>query len=128
MSKRKTKFSVNQPVAFRFGSRKLIGQVQLIKPLGKKFVYDVLCEDGKVYEELGVDTTTNRCIDTYLTKLFYKKYDLAIEAIPDTNAIKSISSDVYLPESVTQEETVVEPEPEVKDYSVDYDEENPDAE
>lgn len=128
MSKRKTKFSVNQPVAFRFGDRKLIGQVHLIKPLGKKFVYDILCEDGKMYEELGVDTTTNRCIDTYLTKLFYKKYDLAIEAIPDPNAIKSIGSDVYLPESVAQEETVVEPEPEVRDYSVDYDEENPDAE
>lgn len=127
MSKRKTKFSVNQPVAFRFGNRKLIGQVYLIKPLGKKFVYDVLCEDGKLYEELSVDTTTNRCIDTYLTKLFYKKYDLAIEAIPDSNAIKSISSDVYLPEATSQEEPAAEPESEVKDYSVDYDEENPDA-
>lgn len=126
MSKRKTKFSVNQPVAFRFGHRKLIGQVQMIKPLGKKFVYDVLCEDGKVYEELSVDTTTNRCIDTYLTKLFYKKYSMPMEAIPDSSAIKSSISDVYLPESIAQEEPEQEPETDVKDYSVDYDEENPD--
>lgn len=82
-STKKRKFSTNQPVVFRYGDRKLVGAVALVKPVGKKFIYDVLCEDGKVYTELLVDSAMNHCIDTYLTKLFYKKYNLPEDYIPE---------------------------------------------
>lgn len=127
MAKRKTKFSVNQPVAFRYGDRKLIGRVALIKPIGKLFVYDVLGEDGKLYEGLNVDTSLNQCIDTYLTKLFYKKYDISEDMIPVKDDIKMSLDSVYMPDNATPVEEVVE-ETEIRDYAVDYDEENPDVE
>jgi hypothetical protein len=129
MSKRKTKFSVNQPVAFRYGDKKMIGRVSLIKPIGKQFVYNVIGENGKEYDELSVDTVLNACIDTYLTKLFYKKYDIPEEHIPVKDTMKS-SAGIYLPEGNNPEtETeVAGPEVEVRDYAVDYDEENPDYE
>lgn len=127
MAKRKTKFSINQPVAVRYGDRKLIGKVAFIRPVAKQFVYDVLGEDGKVYEDLNVDTAVNQCIDTYLTKLFYKKYDISEDMIPTKDGIKTSTDSVYMPEAVAVE-AEVEDEVEVRDYSVDYDEENPDAE
>ena len=80
---RKRKFSNNQPVVFRFGERKLIGKVVFARPIGKKFSYDVLSEDGKVYTELLVDSSMNQSIDTYLTKLFYQKYNIDENLIPD---------------------------------------------
>jgi hypothetical protein len=126
MAKRKTKFSVNQPVAFRYGDKKMIGSVSLIKPIGKQFVYNVLGENGKEYEELGVDLTVNACIDTYLTKLFYKKYNISEEHIP-TKDVAKVSSDIYLPDSSNSESSEEEtPEINIRDYAVDYDEENPD--
>jgi hypothetical protein len=78
---------------------------------------------------LSVDTVLNACIDTYLTKLFYKKYDIPEEHIPVKDTMKS-SAGIYLPEANNPEtETeVVGPEVEVRDYAVDYDEENPDYE
>lgn len=128
MSKRKTKFSVNQPVAFRYGDKKMIGRVSLIKPIGKQFVYNVTGENGKEYDELGVDTILNVCIDTYLTKLFYKKYDISEEHIPVKDTMKS-SAGIYLPDAnnPAPETEVPSTEVEVRDYAVDYDEENPDA-
>lgn len=129
MSKRKTKFSVNQPVAFRYGDKKMIGHVSLIKPVGKQFVYNVIGENGKEYDELSVDTVVNACIDTYLTKLFYKKYDIPENHIP-LKDITKVSSGIYLPEASTSESESSEPttEIEIRDYAVDYDEENPDYE
>lgn len=124
MAKNRSKFYTNQPVVFRYGTRKLVGKVFLIKPVGKQFIYDVLCEDGKIYEELKVDTPLNLCIDTYLTKLFYKKYDISVDMIPQMTKSRNIEDDVFLPTAA--EVTEEEPEVEVKDYSVDYDEENPD--
>ena len=129
MQKRKTKFSVNQPVAFRYGNKKMIGQVSLIKPIGKQYVYNVIGENGKEYDELGVDTVVNSCIDTYLTKLFYKKYDIPQDHIPVKDTIRS-SAGIYLPESNNnaepESETITEIE--IRDYAVDYDEENPEYE
>lgn len=125
MIKRKTKFSVNQPVVIRYGSRKLIGTVSAIKPVGKQYVYNVIGEDGKEYDELTVDSTVNSCIDTYLTKLFYKKYNISIDNIPTKEILKV--SGIYLPESVNTEPVEEDtPEINIRDYSVDYDEENPD--
>jgi len=128
MSKRKTKFSVNQPVAFRFGNKKMIGRVSLIKPIGKQFVYNVVGENGKEYDELGVDTILNTCIDTYLTKLFYKKYAIPEDHIPVKDTMKS-SAGIYLPDANNPVPGTEVPstEVEVRDYAVDYDEENPDA-
>jgi hypothetical protein len=85
MTKRtkKRKFSNNQLVVIRFGDRKIVGKVVFIRPIGKKFIYDVECEDGKTYSELTVDTTVNSCIDTYLTRLFYQKYKIDENAIPE---------------------------------------------
>ena len=127
MSKRKTKFSVNQPVAFRYGDKKMIGTVSLIKPIGKQFVYNVIGENGKEYDELGVDLAVNMCIDTYLTRLFYRKYDISEDHIPVKDNVK-VSNGIYLPEAVNaeSEESESSTESEVRDYAVDYDEENPD--
>ena len=69
---KKRKFSNNQIVVFRFGDRKIVGKVILVRPVGKKFTYDVYAEDGKIYSELLADVPLNLSIDTYLTKLFYK--------------------------------------------------------
>lgn len=80
---KKRKFSNNQTVVFRFSDRKLIGKVIFIRPVGKKFMYNVLCEDGKEYNDLLVDSSMNQSIDTYLTKLFYKKYNIDENAIPE---------------------------------------------
>jgi len=99
-STRKRKFSNNQIVIFRFGERKIVGKVIFARPIGKKFTYDVYAEDGKVYNELLVDAPINMSIDTYLTKLFYKKYNLSESSIPDV-------SDDILPTLATV--SVVEP-------------------
>lgn len=81
---KKKKFSNNQIVVFRYSDRKIVGKIFLIRPVGKKnFIYDVMCEDGKVYQELYVDTEMNHCIDTYLTRLFYKKYNIDENGIPE---------------------------------------------
>ena len=84
-STRKRKFSNNQIVVFRFGERKIVGKVVFARPIGKKFTYDVYAEDGKIYNELYVDSIVNMSIDTYLTKLFYKKYNLNESSIPDVS-------------------------------------------
>ena len=81
MAKRikKIKFSNNQLVVFRFGDRKIVGNVVFVKPVGKllkQFIYDVAAEDGKTYYELTVDGPVNNSIDTYLTRLFYQKYKI----------------------------------------------------
>lgn len=80
---KKRKFSTNQPVVFRFSERKMVGKIVSYKPIGKRFVYDVLGEDGKVYQELDVDIAANECIDTYLTKLYYKAYKIDPNSIPE---------------------------------------------
>ena len=114
-SKRR-KFVNNQPVVFRFGERKLIGKVIFSRPVGKKFTYDVLCEDTKVYSELQVDVAMNQCIDTYLTKLFYKKYKIDENFIPEIeNSVPILNSKSALDsliESATTEEVITEEEPE----------------
>lgn len=98
-SKRR-KFSNNQPVVFRFGERKLFGKVVFARPIGKQFTYDVLCEDGKVYSELQVDVAMNQSIDTYLTRLFYKKYNIDENFIPDitSDIVPSVNSNSELEE------------------------------
>jgi hypothetical protein len=81
---KKKKFSNNQVVVFRFGERNLVGKVCNVIPVGKRtFMYDVLGEDGKVYEDLGVDAVMNHTIDTHKTKLFYKKYNISEDQIPE---------------------------------------------
>lgn len=84
---KKRKFSNNQVVVFRFGQRNLVGKVCNIKPVGKRsFIYDVKGEDGIVYEDLGVDAIVNHTIDTHKTKLFYKKYNISEDQIPEVEA------------------------------------------
>lgn len=80
---RKKKFSNNQIVVFRFGDRNLVGKVIFIRPVEKQFIYDVLCEDGKVYSELTVDSNVKLTIDTKLTKMFYKAHNLDMNHIPN---------------------------------------------
>ena len=80
---RKKKFSNNQVVVFRFGDRNLVGKVIFIRPVEKQFIYDVLCEDGKVYSELSVDSAVKLTIDTNLTKMFYKSHGMDLNNIPN---------------------------------------------
>lgn len=80
---KKRRFSNNQVVVFRFGERTLVGQIVQIKPVGRRFIYDVLGEDQKIYPELDVDVEVNECIDTRLTKLYYTKYNYDEKTIPE---------------------------------------------
>jgi len=116
---KKKKFSNNQIVVFRYSDRKLVGKICLVRPIGKKkFLYDVMCEDGKVYQELYVDVAMNHCIDTYLTRLFYKKYNI------DENGIPEIEDDEN---PVVNVGKILEPKEEVETedegYAVVHDEE-----
>jgi hypothetical protein len=115
-STKKRKFSNNQIVVFRFGDRKIVGKVVMIRPVGKKFAYDVYAEDGKIYSELGADTALNMSIDTYLTKLFYKKYNI------DENTIPDLTEDILpsLAGSVTELVTEDVPEPRVEDNEKEF--------
>ena len=101
-SKRR-KFANNQPVVIRFGTRKLVGKVVFIRPIGKQFTYDVLCEDQKVYPELSVDTALNLCIDTYLTKLFYQKYKIDPNLIPEIDTTLPAAEAGSLAHSLNEE-------------------------
>ena len=117
-STKRRKFSNNQTVVFRFGDRNIVGQVVFVRPVGKRFIYDVAAEDGKIYYELPVDVPYNETIDTYLTRLYYKKYKMDEEGIPEiededgpilnvTNVATSLI-EVAEPESVEEEEEVGE--------------------
>ena len=121
MAKRikKRKFSNNQLVVFRFGDRKIVGNVVFVKPVGKQFIYDVAAEDGKTYYELTVDGPVNNSIDTYLTKLFYQKYKI------DESAIPEIEDDTPLINSKKLVETIIETPEEVQaDEEYELDEED----
>ena len=113
---KKRKFSSGQIVVIRYSDRKLVGKVVLIRPVGKKFFYDVECEDGKIYSELLVDSAMNQCIDTYLTKLFYKKYKIDENFIPEIeNSVPILNTKSALDsliESATTEDVITEEEPE----------------
>jgi hypothetical protein len=117
-STKRRKFSNNQTVVFRFGDRNIVGQVVFSRPIGKRFIYDIAAEDGKIYYELPVDMPYNETIDTYLTRLFYKKYKMDEDGIPEiededgpilnvTNASKSLI-EVASTEPVEEEEEVGE--------------------
>jgi hypothetical protein len=112
---RKRKFSNNQIVVFRFGERNLVGKICDVKQVGKRsFIYDVKGEDGIIYEELGVDAIMNHTIDTYKTKLFYKKYNISEDRIPEIeqedaelgDSIDSETEEVAETSSKTDEETL----------------------
>lgn len=81
--RKKSKFSINQIVIFRFGSRNLVGKVIDVRPINKKIGYLLLAEDGKEYGHMFVDTSHSECIDTRLTKIFYKTYNMDINSIPE---------------------------------------------
>jgi hypothetical protein len=125
---KKKKFSNNQIVVFRFCDRKLVGKVCLVRPVGKKFLYDVMCEDGKVYQELYVDIAMNHCIDTYLTRLFYKKYDIDENGIPE---IEDDETPLVNVKKVSEPVEEIEPEEEgeviVDDEEILFDEEDMDS-
>ena len=118
MTKRtkKRKFSNNQLVVIRFGDRKIVGNIVFIRPIGKKFIYDVECEDGKTYSELTVDTTVNSCIDTYLTRLFYQKYKIDESAIPEVEDDEPVVNTKKVVETLVENS---EPEEEESEYVFD---------
>lgn len=123
---KKRKFSNNQPVVFRFCDRKLVGKVILVRPVGKRFFYDVQGEDGKVYQEMDVDVAMNHCIDTYLTRLFYQKYGIDENAIPEIEedaplvSVKSLAAAlVEEPVEEVEEEDSIEDEVLFEDDELD---------
>ena len=110
-STKRRKFSNNQTVVFRFGDRNIVGQVVFVRPVGKRFIYDVAAEDGKTYYELTVDGPVNNSIDTYLTKLFYQKYKIDESGIPEIeddtpsiNSKKLVESIIETPEEIEEDE------------------------
>jgi hypothetical protein len=108
ITRKKSKFSMNQIVIFRFGSRNLVGKVIDVRPINKKIGYLLLGEDGKEYGHMFVDTVHAECIDTRLTKIFYKHYDMDINAIPEhVEEVASINIKtpaVIEPEEIEQED------------------------
>lgn len=120
---KKKKFSNNQVVVFRFGERNLVGKVCNVIPVGKRsFVYDVLGEDGKTYEDLGVDAVMNHTIDTHKTKLFYKKYNISEDQIPEVE-LEDADVDADSVVEKEEEEEVVESKSEESLFtSEDFDE------
>jgi hypothetical protein len=82
MARRRKQFSIGSTVVIRYSDRASVGKIQSTQTVGKKLVYTVEGEDGKIYDELSVDSNINYCIDTYLTRLFYKKYDIDENTIP----------------------------------------------
>jgi hypothetical protein len=121
---KKKKFSNNQVVVFRFGERNLVGKVCNVIPVGKRsFVYDVLGEDGKTYEDLGVDAVMNHTIDTHKTKLFYKKYNISEDQIPDVELEDAEVDADSVVEKEDEEEMIVESKSEESLFtSEDFDE------
>jgi hypothetical protein len=112
---KKRKFSNNQIVVFRFGKRNLVGKVCNIKPVGKRtFIYDIKGEDGIIYEDLGVDAVMNHTIDTHKTKLFYKKYNISEDQMPEVET-EEVEMDT---------ESVVEPVTEVTETVSEKEEDN----
>lgn len=106
--RKKKRFSVNQVVVFRFNDRKIVGKVVDVKPINKAFLYEILCEDGKLYSEVSVDTAANQCIDTYLTRLFYKKYNIDENSLPTVGSIDP-DLDVDVTQLVAETEEVESP-------------------
>ena len=113
---KRRKFSNNQLVVIRFGDRKIVGKVVFIRPVGKKFIYDVECEDGKVYSELLVDAPINSSIDTYLTRLFYQKYKIDENAIPEVEDDEPVLNTAKVVETLIEDS---EPEEEESEYVFD---------
>jgi hypothetical protein len=74
----KKKFSNKQIVVFKanVSDPYRVGRVVMSKPVGKTFIYDVLCENGITYTELTVDQPNLSGIDSYRTNLFYQKYNM----------------------------------------------------
>jgi hypothetical protein len=108
ITRKKSKFSMNQIVIFRFGSRNLVGKVIDVRPINKKIGYLLLGEDGKQYGHMLVDTGHAECIDTRLTKIFYTQYNMDINAIPEhieeAAAISIKAPKAPEPEEIEQEE------------------------
>jgi hypothetical protein len=114
---KKRKFSNNQTVVVRFSERKIVGNVIAVKPIGKRFIYDVQGEDGTIYTDLSVDLSMNECIDTYLTKLFYQKYKIDANSIPDIDQDDSELEESVTSESIIEESIIVEEEIETSNSS-----------
>jgi hypothetical protein len=88
---RRKKFSIGQTVFCRYSDKKFVGQVAALHVSNKQLYYTVNGEDGKIYDDMQVDTEMNYCIDTYLTRLFYSKYGIdASVAVVDDNSIPVI--------------------------------------
>jgi hypothetical protein len=104
----KTKYSNNQIVVFRFGDRNLVGKIIDVRPVNKRISYLILGEDGKEYGHMFADTDYAECIDTNLTKIFYKNYNLDLNAIPEkveeAAAIKIKAKPVTEIEEIEQED------------------------
>lgn len=69
---KKIHYSVNQPVVFVWSRNKKYGTIQSRSLKGKKMYYDVLGDDGKVYEELYTDDSEIACILTRETDIVLK--------------------------------------------------------
>jgi hypothetical protein len=106
--RQKSKYSNNQIVVFKFGDRNLVGKIIDVRPVNKKIAYLILGEDGKEYGHMFADTAYAECIDTNLTKIFYKNYNLDLNAIPEkveeAAAIKIKTKPTAEIEEIEQEE------------------------
>jgi hypothetical protein len=117
MARIKRKFYAGQTVVFRFSERKLVGKVIESVPVGKnKFLYEVEGEDGKVYSEMPLDAEMNYTIDSYLTKLFYRKYNISADTLPVTEEEESTID--FNDTEVTEADVIDDSEPTSSDEDI----------
>lgn len=127
----KKPYANGQPVVFQFGDRNLVGTVVNWKLANKQYYFDVLAENGKLYEDLPVDADYKLTINSAFTELFYKKYNINAEEIVETVVIED-------EDEIEYSDVVVDSNGEIDDDVIDelaklgdsymYDEENPEFE
>lgn len=69
---KKLHYSINQPVVFNWSRVKKYGTIFSRTLRGKKMYYDVLGDDGKVYEDLYTDDSEIACILSKETAILTK--------------------------------------------------------
>ena len=80
------RLNINQVVVVRNYGKNFVGKVQAFQQIGKKFLYSVRGEDGKVYTDLPLDSS-KYAIAADLTKKYCKANAIEfIEPVKETLA------------------------------------------
>ena len=93
---KKLHYPLNYTVVFLWSGVKRIGKIHSRTLRGKKMYYDVLGENGKIYEELYTDDSEIACILAKETSVINKSLEKKLS--------ESKNSTISVPEQVDDEE------------------------